>query len=103
MASSSRTNERKNKTERERIVVKRMALQVIQDILREKGVECGSKRWTEQFTLEQCLSMIESLKDSLVLHGGDVRDVTLPMAKNTSLRKNVRSLVVTISLTDVPL
>ena len=74
-------------------MVKRTALALIQDILKDKGVECTSKRWTEQFTLEQCLSLIESLKDSIQEHGGDVRDVALPMAKSSGLRKNVRQLI----------
>lgn len=81
-----RSNERKNKTERERIVLKRMALQVIQKMLEEKGIECQGNRWTEQYTLEQTLAVIESLKEAILHYGGNPSDLPLPMSK----RRNVR-------------
>ena len=86
MAHCGRSNERKNKTERERIVLKRMALQVIQKMLEEKGIECQGNRWTEQYTLEQTLAVIESLKEAILHYGGNPSNLPLPMSK----RRNVR-------------
>ena len=86
MAHCGRSNERKNKTERERIVLKRIALQVTQKMLEEKGIKCQGNRWTEQYTFEQTLGVIESLKEAIFHYGGNQSNLPLPMSK----RRNVR-------------
>lgn len=79
---SVRSNERKNKTERERIAKKQLALHMIRSIIKDKGVVVGEPgtRWTEKYTLEQALELIKNLKASIREHGGNPNNVPLPMA-----------------------
>ena len=81
MESRSLKNEKKNKTERERSANKQFALQVIRRLIRENfGGEAGPPRWTEKYTLEKALELIEVLKASIREHGGNPNIIPPPMA-----------------------
>ena len=97
MESRSLEKEKKNKSERERSANKQFALQVIRRLIRENvGGEAGPPRWTEKYTLEKALELIEVLKASIREHGGNPNIISPPMANMR--RQQVRITIITRGL-----
>ena len=96
--SSGGSSEEKKKSERDRNATKKAMLQLIRNLLKEFDV-VGNRRWTEKYTLEQVIGLINALKASIRDHGGDPSLVPLPMAskrkhqcKCMSSKRGLRSL-----------
>ena len=85
-----RTQERESKNERERtrIVKKKHALLRLKNLVVQSDLvdnEVKKKRWTEEYSLQQAISLIDNLQKKVVSYGKPSR-LTLPLARKVTAR-----------------